>query len=110
MKSGGKIRIEARSNMEDVISQDCAAIITYYCGNDTTGVIKININLRENHDSFSLPASAGLQSVSVPCSSSLLLSFDIYPCVLIYLLPLSPCHYSRIPNFPPLPPDLFLPL
>lgn len=30
------------------------------------------------------------------------------PCVLIYLLSVPLCYYSRIPNFLPLPPDLFL--
>lgn len=38
----------------------------------------------------------------------LFLNSHISPCVLIYLLSVSSRHYSRIPNFPPLPPDPFL--
>lgn len=36
-----------KSDMEGVISQDCVVIITNYCGNDTVGVIKININFKK---------------------------------------------------------------
>lgn len=55
-----------------MISQDCVAIITNYCGNDTVGLIKMNINFKENPDSFSPPASAGLRSVLVPLLAMLL--------------------------------------
>lgn len=95
MRFGVRIRIK-RVSEKDFMAFN--AIITKYhivsWGNE------INMNFKF-YTQVCLCASAH----SAPFLSLQLLT--VSPCVLIYLLPLSPCHYSRIPNFPPLPPDLF---